>query len=208
MLVLVTNQKRNTYKYRRKLLKLGMTYENGKWRLQTSDDSHIEEILRFCKRKFLHIECIEDKYVRSTDYRKNFLQNYEKKDGRYLRCAYCGRKLTVANMTVDHIIPIDKVQHKQKYRALMRLLGIKNINDIKNLTPACEKCNKKKGRKLKGFYLNGITGRTYKGVIIRRTIKFFVTLIVLGTFLFLAWQIVFNKQFSIYSFLEKITPKK
>lgn len=171
MLLVVSNAKRNTYKYRRKLYKFGLRYENGKWRLKTSNKTVENEIACFCQRKHLHYECIDDKYVRSTDYRKNFLNSYDKKDGKYYRCAYCGKKLTDQTMTVDHIIPIDKVQHNVYYRKLMGLFKVNNVNDINNLAPACERCNKRKGRKLKGYLFNGITGRTYKGVVIRRVVK-------------------------------------
>ena len=185
MLIVVSNRKRNTYRYRRKLCGFGLQYTGNKWSLQTSDDDLIQCVKRYCKRKRLAFESIEDKYVRSTDYRKNFLQQYQRKNGKYFRCAYCGKKLTTQKVTVDHIIPIDKVQHQKRFQRLMKLAGIDNINDIKNLTPACERCNKRKGRKLRGYYIKGLTGRTYKGVMIRRTIKFFVSLILVAAFAFL-----------------------
>lgn len=184
MLLLVSNKKRDTYRYRRKLYRLGLRFENGKWRLKTADTNVEEEIAHFCKRKHLHYECIDDKYVRSNDYRKNLIINYKKKDNKFYRCAYCGKKLTNKTMTVDHIIPIDKVQHDVFYRRVMKILKIKNINDVNNLAPACERCNKKKGRKLKGYLFNGITGRTYKGVIIRRTVKAVATVFILSIIVF------------------------
>lgn len=179
MQVVVTNQNQNTYKYRMKLYDFGLRYTNGKWKLNTSSKQIAESIYRYCKRKKLYCEVIDDKYVRSGDYRKNFLQHYKKKDGKYFRCAYCGKKLTNIDMTVDHILPIDKAQHESWCRAAMRLFGIQNINDVKNLAPACDRCNKKKGKKVRGYLLNGMTGRTYSGVIRRRWIKFFLILTVL-----------------------------
>ena len=113
MLIVVSNRKRNTYRYRRKLFGFGLQYAGNKWSLQTSDDDLIQCVKRYCKRKHLAFESIEDKYVRSTDYRKNFLQQYQIKNGKYFRCAYCGKKLTTQKVTVDHIIPIDKVQHQK-----------------------------------------------------------------------------------------------
>lgn len=198
MLLLVSNKKRNTYKFRRKLNKLGLRYENGKWRLKTSDKTIENEIACFCQRKHLHYECIDDKYVRSNDYRKNFISSYEKKDGKYYRCAYCGKKLTNQRMTVDHIIPIDKVQHNVYYRKLMDFFKINNINDVNNLAPACEKCNKRKGRKLKGYLLNGITGRTYKGVIIRRFVKAILTFLLLIITAIVLYTCFSNEIINIY----------
>lgn len=174
MLLIVSNQYRDTYKYRRKLSDFGLRFENGKWRLQTSDENLEDTIYRFCRRKHLHFESIKDKYVRSNDYRKNFMKQYKKHDGIFYRCAYCGKKLQAHQMTVDHIISIDKVQHSAKYRLYMKLFGLNSINDTRNLAPACEKCNKSKSNKVRGYLIQGMTGRTYRGVIIRRWVKFFL----------------------------------
>lgn len=43
-------------------------------------------------------------------------------------CAHCGKKLTLEDMTVDHVIPLSKG----------------GGNDLKNLVALCEKCNKDK----------------------------------------------------------------
>lgn len=203
MLLLISNQKRNTYKYRRKLYNYGLRFENGKWRLRTSDEELIYQIASFSRRKHLHYECFEDKYTRSSNYRKTFIDHYQRKDGKYYRCAYCGKRLIKEKMTVDHIIPIDKVQHSWFYRRLIGLMNITNINDLKNLAPACERCNKKKGRKVKGFLLNGLTGRTYRGVIIRRWIKFVFAMV-----LIVALSALIYYLYSNYGavFLAKIKP--
>ena len=75
-------------------------------------------------------------------------------------------------MTVDHIIPIDKVQHDWKYRLLMKLSGMNNVNDICNLTPACERCNKRKGKKIGlRYYLKGKIGKSYSGATVFSTQK-------------------------------------
>lgn len=192
MLILISNQKRNTYKYRRKLYDFGLRYENGKWRLRTSDNDLISRIAYFSRRKHLHYECIKDKYTRSNNYRKTLIENYQKKDNKYYRCAYCGKKLTKDKMTVDHIVPIDKVQHSWTYRQFIRLMNISDINELRNLAPACERCNKKKGRKVKGYLLNGLTGRTYRGVIIRRWIKFVIAMILIIVLLVLIYYLYSN----------------
>ena len=192
MLIQISNQKRNTYRYRRRLCNYGLRFENGKWRLRTSDEELIEQISRFSRRKHLHYECFEDKYTRSSNYRKAFIDHYERKDGKYYRCAYCGKKLTKDKMTVDHIVPIDKVQHSWTYRQFIRLMNISDINELRNLAPACERCNKKKGRKVKGYLLNGLTGRTYRGVIIRRWIKFVIAMILIIVLLVLIYYLYSN----------------
>ena len=167
MLVKVSNKYRNTYRYRKKLNAFGMQFISGKWKINTNDKSLVNKIIRYCKRKKLHCECIEDKYVRNASYRKDFVSHYKKHNDEYFRCAYCGKKITSQKMTVDHIIPIDKVQHYWKYRLLMILSGMNNVNDICNLTPACERCNKRKGKKISlRYYLKGKIGKSYSGATV------------------------------------------
>lgn len=164
MLVMVSNKYSNTYKYRKKLNSFGLQFISGKWKINTNDKSLVTEITRYCRRKNLHFECIEDKYVRNSSYRKDFASHYKKHNDKYYRCAYCGKKITSQAMTVDHIIPIDKVQHDWKYRLLMKIFGMHNVNDICNLTPACERCNKRKGKKISlRYYLKGKLGKSYFG---------------------------------------------
>lgn len=47
----------------------------------------------------------------------------------YAPCSYCGRKLTFAQATLDHVFPQSLGGH----------------SGLGNLVIACEKCNKKKG---------------------------------------------------------------
>jgi len=47
------------------------------------------------------------------------------------RCYFCGTLLTAETMTIDHLIPKCKG----------------GTNALSNLMPACEPCNRKKGRK-------------------------------------------------------------
>jgi len=59
---------------------------------------------------------------------------YQKYGG---RCAYCGQKITLHEMQVDHIEPIR--------RGLMQLPEeIERLSHIDNLNPACGPCNHRK----------------------------------------------------------------
>lgn len=55
---------------------------------------------------------------------------YDKMGG---RCAYCGEEITLGAMQVDHIIPIDMYD---AYKTIGQ-----DLNDMKNLLPACRNCN-------------------------------------------------------------------
>lgn len=59
---------------------------------------------------------------------------YDKYSG---HCAYCGQKIEYKDMQVDHFIP------KEMESAVIagNFPGLDNIDDIKNLMPACRTCN-------------------------------------------------------------------
>ena len=71
---------------------------------------------------------------------------YEKYDG---HCAYCGKKISIKDMQMDHIKP---AWHNVSQEQLDKLAESENIrriekgnNDIENLNPSCRQCNFRKG---------------------------------------------------------------
>lgn len=82
-------------------------------------------------------------------------QVYEKYNG---HCAYCGRKLTLKEMQVDHIYSVCHAELNEKGK-VVDVGDIKDgeydpeylkekashVNDIDNLMPACRQCNFYKG---------------------------------------------------------------
>ena len=82
----------------------------------------------------------DEKYARSTDYRRLFFTlNRADEDGLY-RCVYCGRRYPADKITVDHIVPV--LAAKKGHTSG---LGGRGVNDPSNLAPACYRCNKRKG---------------------------------------------------------------
>ncbi len=61
-------------------------------------------------------------------------------------CAYCGCKITVEQMQVDHIIPQREYENhiKRKIRVpnFLTHLTENDVNNEENLNPACAICNK------------------------------------------------------------------
>lgn len=102
----------------------------------------------------------DDKYERSTNYRRIFLKNNKGvfHSGNYL-CSYCGKLITPQKMTVDHLIPINKVRRRKIPRLIMWLRGIKNINDLNNLVPSCSSCNSQKSDKMGLWIIRGDIGK-------------------------------------------------
>lgn len=83
---------------------------------------------------------------RSTDYRRRFIES----DPGPWRCRYCGKRLGQRDdMTVDHVIPVDAVAHRGPralfWRRFLERNDVIDVNDLRNLVPACRRCNSRKG---------------------------------------------------------------
>ena len=67
-------------------------------------------------------------------------QVYDKYHG---HCAYCGRKIEMKEMQVDHIIPIAYSCYgpRDKAEEVRKMFEDESINAIGNLMPACRACN-------------------------------------------------------------------
>lgn len=68
---------------------------------------------------------------------------YEKCNG---HCGYCGDKIEIKAMQVDHIIPqaffLFHLKNKHKIPEFLSHLTETDVNHIDNLMPACRICNK------------------------------------------------------------------
>jgi len=61
-------------------------------------------------------------------------------------CGYCGKNIEFKEMQVDHIIPVCYPP------AWLEIKGLESHNDLKNLMPACRRCNHyKRATDLEGF---------------------------------------------------------
>lgn len=113
----------------------------NRWAVKT-DAASARKYVRKANRKGFYARCFEEKYERSGTYRSDFIRANRPKDG-YYRCVYCGRKVQTRDMVVDHVVPVAAAKKSKK---IQKKFSSKNgINDLKNLVPACKKCNKKKG---------------------------------------------------------------
>lgn len=100
-------------------------------------------------------ECYPMKYERSNNYRQTF---FSETTGPY-RCRYCNKKLQSNKVFIDHIVPVAKAQKKTSARLMLSMKKCDTVNDIKNLAPACEKCNKKKSDKMGLWIVRGWLGK-------------------------------------------------
>lgn len=123
----------------------------------------------------------KSKYERSANYRKTFFS--QNKSFRY-RCAYCGKRLKEADVEVDHLIPVSEAQSNWLVRLWLRICGITDINDKRNLVSSCKRCNRKKSDKMGLWVYRGAIGR-YKIVWIIRDAVVTALLLWLS---FFVWQ--------------------
>lgn len=124
---------------------------------------------------------------RGRDYRQRFIEkNPPYLGGRYF-CSYCGKLIKLREMTVDHLYPVKKGSRSVRLQKKLKRAGFKDINDIRNLVPACEACNKKKGTKTGRWILRGRIGRNRWYWQLRWSLKMILIAAVLSA---ISWLIV------------------
>ena len=147
------------------------------YRIQ-AEDRKLRKIRRICKRRKYELKrTYPENWGRSSSYRRDFLSACPRPRGGY-RCRYCHRRLSDQKLTIDHIYPVYMTKTGNNF--WMRLIGIDNVNDVRNLAPACRKCNIKKGRKTGIWIIKAIVGKYELYWVIRRIFQLvFLALIVL-----------------------------
>lgn len=115
---------------------------------------------QYCLRNGFLIKSYEPAlFERGNDYRINFFRNNPAIYKDYYRCVYCGRLIRKENIEIDHMIPIKKGKESRLWQFLIKKSNLISINDIRNLVPACRRCNKRKGSKTGHWILIGLLGR-------------------------------------------------
>ena len=96
-------------------------------------------------------------HERTDNYRKHL-----PKTAAITRCAYCGHQYLHKYIEADHIIPVyavsgDRGAYWKKY--MQRHHYEYGVNSPQNIVPACIYCNRKKGKKVAGWFILGHIGR-------------------------------------------------
>lgn len=168
IIIKISNGKNKTYNLKDSLLKeqfkftkkpYGKSYWEKKIDNNLKGDEYSKTIEFYFKEKGLRVLTLYPEDRRSNDYRKAFLEG-NKGIHRHYFCAYCGTILNENSLTVDHIIPIDRTSKSRFLKWILRKFNIEDINDIKNLTPSCRRCNSRKGSKVGlSWIVRGLMGR-------------------------------------------------
>lgn len=162
-IVEISNGKEKIYNHRGYLARSGCTFVKRSYGKSFYTKKVGEEektsFVKYCKKHKLTCAVIDEKYTRNNSYRKEFLEQY--KNNSHILCAYCGLLVDKKDITVDHIIPVDKAKKgKGGARMLMNILRVDNVNNQKNLAAACKKCNNRKRTKMGFWVIKGFIGKS------------------------------------------------
>lgn len=162
MIIEIYNGKGKIYNHRQYIKQNGLKFQKRKYGksyyTKKINETQKNELIEYCEKHKLKYTIIDDAYLRNTTYRKDFLAQNQHK---WTICAYCGRPIKSEKVTIDHIIPVDKVKKNKSYaRWLMKKMGINNINNSKNLVEACARCNSKKRTKMGIWLIKGFLGKS------------------------------------------------
>lgn len=183
----IKNGRRSTYNFRKTLSKAGFQWKrtgkkSGLWEKDCTKNE-ARKYQRFCsKHALVFVEC-DPQYMRSSNYRSLFFKQSRPDRGDKYRCVYCGKLLYSDRITVDHIIPVNKVlrsNKKKKYRKYLKMIGASSVNDIKNLAPSCSSCNLKKSDHGGLWIVRGFLGRHFTYWTIIRSIKTIMMIVLLS----------------------------
>lgn len=183
MRVDILDGKSSTFEHREAISKLGFWFTknkqiDGKW-TKDCNESEIPKIRKFCRKRGLEYAVYEEGYTRSSNYRYRYFKEHPGLFNTFYQCAYCGKIKTRKNITVDHVIPVDKVvkgKKREKYKRILRRQGITDVNDVRNLVPACKSCNSKKSANT-GFWI--LKGRIGKYPLFWATYHFFFIIVII-----------------------------
>ena len=156
-----------------------------------------EKLNEYCRSHKIKLKLNNQFAIRSLDYRQVFFRNNPGVFGHRYFCSYCGKLLSRKDVTVDHLYPVNAAQTDLRMQKKLKRNGYKNINDPKNLVPACMRCNKKKGAGMGRWILKGKIGRHPSLWILRKAFR--ITLVSIGLY------VLYLHHYSILSALENLT---
>ena len=163
-------QNNSKRKAKQKLEEMGaVSHANGCWTIETENKDAVTRMFRRYRLKYMWYK---KEWSRSGNYRDTFFQTY---DPPY-RCRYCHRKLQKQNIEVDHLVPVARAKKSAYARILLRIQGIRNVNDERNLVASCHRCNARKSDKMGLWYIKGRLGK-YKAYWVVHYILIIILLI-------------------------------
>jgi hypothetical protein len=140
-------------------------------------------ITAYCDRERLKYVINGNFSERSSDYRATFFKNNPPFISDKYFCTYCGRLIRKDKVTVDHLYPVGAAKRSVSLQRKLKRRGINNINDVKNLVPACKRCNSNKGKKMGVWIIRGRLGRHPWLWVIRHILR----AVIIATVMYWLW---------------------
>ena len=161
MIIEISNGKGRIYHHRNYFAGKGMKFEKrsyGKsFYTKKVSEPEQQELVAYCNENKLKYLLVKESHLRNSTYRKEFLKTQKHK---WTLCAYCGLPVRTSEITVDHIIPVDKVKKTRYAKWMLKRLHIENVNELRNLAGACERCNSRKRTRMGLWVLSGFLGKS------------------------------------------------
>ncbi len=177
--VAVTDGRRYANRYARRLCRYGLCRADQSTFKGEVSTFQEKEIMRYCKKHGLRFYYDNAYAKRSSSYRDVFFASHPPAAGRFYFCSYCGKPVDRNRISVDHLYPVGQTSKSLRLQRHMKHLGIEGVNSSRNLVPACERCNKKKGKKMGLWTVRGWIGRVQWLWYLRWALRFaaFVTVL-------------------------------
>lgn len=150
-----------TYRHRQELHTLGYMFDpKAKDWKKRADGISIEEAKALCRKYKFELFLDVPQYRRNSTYRNTYFDSHPGLFGRDLfLCSYCGMLFHKNQLHIDHIFSVRSIQRSSFLKWLLTKMGIDDVNDPKNLTAACARCNERKGEKGGLWILRGYIGQ-------------------------------------------------
>lgn len=136
-----------------------------------------KKIAKYCRKNNLSVKIDTGFSERSGNYRTAFFKYHKPQIGRCYFCSYCGKILPPDRVTVDHLYPIKKAREDPRVQHKLRKMGLRDVNDPKNLVPSCAKCNAHKAAKMGTWIIRGKLGQITWLWIVRKIFRLMIILL-------------------------------
>ena len=115
---------------------------------------------------------------RTDNYKEKWLRTHPEE---YFRCVYCGRIMPRRSVTVDHVVPVSVTKRSPLTRWILQQKGYENVDDEKNLVPACYKCNYEKGTQhSRHWSMRAFLGKSETYWRLKKGLKFIAVITLIG----------------------------
>lgn len=186
----IKNGSRKSYSFKDELKQEQFSFTKtgkytGVWSKTVTEDGEAKQYKKHFASKGLRVIYFSEKEERSSQYRELYFRTHPPKIFNYYICSYCSKLLKEEDADVDHIIPIDKVKKHEFLRKVIKLLKWSSINDERNLTIACSRCNRKKSTKAGFWIVRGFLGQKTMYWFLYYTLKISVFVLMIAAFYYI-----------------------